>query len=174
MRTSARRVLGMAIFAIALTGMLAACGGGDTIAVLSGSGDGTESFRLLQATDVHLAFSVSNDGTVPCVALYGVRVNPRGRGGQGPTVAPSSSDTQEGGMHLSAGDWLMDFQTKTEDGARTNLLECHWRMTLTTSGDHYPDVPKTGCLRPGTATFPAGPFCAPGDASPSMDVMDAP
>ena len=166
--------LRLAVSAMALAGMLGSCGGGDTVAVFSGSGDGTESFRLAQATDLHLVFTVSNDGTVPCVALYGVRVNPRGRSGQGPTAAPSSTVTNEGGMHLAAGDWLMDFQTKSQDSRITNLLTCHWRMALTTSGDHYPDVPKTGCLRPGTASFPAGPFCGPGDTSPSMDVMDAP
>jgi hypothetical protein len=68
----------------------------------------------------------------------------------------------------------MDVQTKTQDGSATDLLTCHWRMTLATSGNHYPDLPKTGCLRPGTATFPAGPFCGPGDAPPRVQVIDHP
>jgi hypothetical protein len=66
MGASIGRPLALAVSAIALTGVLASGGGGDTVAVLSGSGDSTESFRLVHGSDVHLVFTVSNDGTVPC------------------------------------------------------------------------------------------------------------
>jgi hypothetical protein len=161
-----------ALSAVCITA-LASCGSGDVVAVLSGSGDATESFRLDQAANLHYTFTASNDGATPCFAEQGIRMHPSGRGGSGPEVAPSSSATTEGGMRLSAGDWLMDFQMKSLDQRTTNLISCHWRMVLTTSGEHYPDIPKTGCMRPGTATFPAGPICGPGDASSWMQIVES-
>jgi hypothetical protein len=170
-----RTALAGALFAAALAAALASCGsGGDVVAILSGSGDGTESFRLDKATNLNYTFSITNDEIQPCVAMQGIRMNRGARGGQGITVAPLSSGSVEGGMHLAAGDWLMDFQMKSQNSNAGNLLACHWRMVLTTTDEQHPDIPKTGCVRPGKVGFPDGPICGQGDAPSWMKPQDTP
>jgi hypothetical protein len=170
-----RTALAGALSAVVLAAALAGCGsGGDVVAILSGSGDGTESFRLDKASNLNYTFTITNDEIQPCAALQGVRMHPGGRSGQGTTVAPLASATVEGGMHLAAGDWLMDFQMKSQNSNTGNLLACHWRMVLTTTDEQHPDIPKTGCVRPGKVAFPDGPICGQGDAPSWAQPQDSP
>ena len=164
------RVSVPALAALCVAPLLLSCGGGDVVAIMSGSGDGTASFRLDRASNISYTYTVSNDGTSPCIAMKGVRMNARGWSGDGPTVNPSSSLTGTGGMHLAAGDWLMDFRTKTPDDTSTNLLTCHWRMVLATSDQNYPDIPKTGMPAPGDGDVPGRAVLRPGRSAPHPGV----